>query len=133
MPVQAGWYAGDDVWGSCYGPGMALAATARRFDVSPAWQAWLGAAPALELFASADLAAVQEHCVGLANELRAGLGQPASDSAIVTWPDADGTAIAALTAAGIAASARAGRCRVAFHVWNDRSDVDLVLAALAGA
>ncbi|MDO9396535.1 MAG: aminotransferase class V-fold PLP-dependent enzyme, partial [Herbiconiux sp.] len=55
VPSAAGWYAGDDVWGSCYGPGMRLAATARRFDVSPAWQAWLGTAPAVELFAAADL------------------------------------------------------------------------------
>ena len=35
-PVQAGWYAGHDPWASCYGPGMLLAADARRFDVSPA-------------------------------------------------------------------------------------------------
>jgi hypothetical protein len=24
-PLQAGWYAGEDVWQSCYGPGMRLA------------------------------------------------------------------------------------------------------------
>jgi len=132
VPAAANWYAGDDVWGSCYGPGMRLASTARRFDVSPAWQAWLGTAPALELFASADIEAVQEHVVGLANALRRRLGEPegASGSAIVTWLDADGSHIAALTAAGIAASARAGRARVAFHLWNDESDVDLVCAAL---
>ena len=41
-PIQAGWYAGHSVWQSCYGPTMALAPTARRFDVSPAWQAWIG-------------------------------------------------------------------------------------------
>jgi selenocysteine lyase/cysteine desulfurase len=130
VPAQAGWYAGDDVWGSCYGPGMRLAAGARRFDVSPAWQAWLGTASSLELFARADLGAVREHCVGLADELCARLGVPSSGSAIVTWPDADGSAIAALTAAGIAASARAGRARVAFHVWNDAADVGLVCEAL---
>jgi hypothetical protein len=43
-PTQAGWYAGSDVWASCYGPTMRLADDARRFDVSPAWQAWPGAA-----------------------------------------------------------------------------------------
>ncbi|TAJ48301.1 MAG: aminotransferase class V-fold PLP-dependent enzyme [Herbiconiux sp.] len=130
VPSAANWYAGDDVWGSCYGPGMQLATTARRFDVSPAWQAWLGTAPALELFASADIEAVREHAVGLANALRRRLGEPESASAIVTWPDADGSGIAALTAAGVAASARSGRARVAFHLWNDASDVELVCAAL---
>ncbi len=130
-PLTANWYAGDDVWGSCYGPGMRLAADARRFDVSPAWQAWCGTAPALELFAAADLVAVNEHCVGLANALRRLLREPESDSAIVTWPDVDGSAIAALTAAGVAASSRAGRVRVAFHLWNDPSDVALVARALA--
>lgn len=149
VPSQAGWYAGDDVWGSCYGPAMRLAEGARRFDVSPAWQAWLGAAESLELFARADVAAVRAHCVGLADALRARLGEVASKkavaspvhdglaasvdhagSAIVTWADADGSAIAALTAAGIAASARAGRARVAFHLWNDEADVELVCEAL---
>ncbi|MCS5728855.1 aminotransferase class V-fold PLP-dependent enzyme [Herbiconiux moechotypicola] len=130
VPISANWYGGDDVWGSCYAPGMHLAASARRFDVSPAWQAWLGTAPALELFASADLEQVRAHCAGLADDLRRRLGLSPTGSAIVTWPDADGSAIAALTAAGIAASARAGRCRVAFHLWNDLADVDRVTAAL---
>src|SRR5690606_37084343 len=35
--VHAGWYAGESVWDSVYGPPMRLAADARRFDVSPAW------------------------------------------------------------------------------------------------
>ncbi len=131
VPVDAGWYAGDDVWGSCYGPRMRLADSARRFDVSPAWPAWIGTAPAVELFASADLEAVRAHCVGLADELCRRLDVPATGTAIVSWPDPDGLAFAALTAAGVAASARAGRVRVAFHVWNELSDVELVLDALA--
>jgi selenocysteine lyase/cysteine desulfurase len=129
-PVDAGWYAGDDVWGSCYGPRMRLATSARRFDVSPAWPAWIGTAPAVELFASADLDELRTHCVGLADELCRRLGVPATGTAIVTWPDADGSAYAALSAAGVAASARAGRARVAFHVWNEAADVERVLAAL---
>ncbi|MCS5735327.1 aminotransferase class V-fold PLP-dependent enzyme [Herbiconiux daphne] len=129
-PIAAGWYAGDDVWGSCYGPGMQLAASARRFDVSPAWPAWIGTAPTLELFAAADIAAVQRHTVGLADELCRRLDVPEAHSAIVTWPDADGRAIAALTTADVAASARAGRARVAFHLWNDEADVDRVCAVL---
>ena len=54
-PAGAGWYAGQDVWASVYGPAMRLADDARRFDVSPAWLSWVGAAPVLEAFAAADL------------------------------------------------------------------------------
>ena len=52
-PTSAGWYAGEEIWSSVYGPAMALARDARRFDVSPAWLCWVGAVPALELFAAA--------------------------------------------------------------------------------
>ncbi len=51
-PLFAGWYAGQDPWTSCYGSDVTLASDARRFDVSPAWQAFVGAEPALDLFAS---------------------------------------------------------------------------------
>ena len=90
-PLSAGWYAGDDPWTSCYGPDLHLAATRRRFDVSPAWQAFVGAEPALELFASLDADAVHRHALGLATAFRERLGLDAApDSAIVTWPDAEG-------------------------------------------
>ena len=134
-PVQAGWYSGDDPWSSCYGTGGTLAADARRFDVSPAWQAFVGAAPALKLFADADITVSYAHATGLAARFRAGLGlaQPARPSAIVTWPDATGDALAQLAAHGITASGRAGRARVAFHVFNDDADVDRALRALGTA
>jgi len=131
-PVQAGWYAGDDPWASCYDTGGTLATDARRFDVSPAWQAFVGAAPALAMFAETDVAANYEHVTRLAARFRDGLGldQPRRPSAIVTWPDATGEALAQLTAHGITASGRAGRARVAFHVFNDEIDVDRALHAL---
>ncbi|MDU0368299.1 aminotransferase class V-fold PLP-dependent enzyme [Microbacterium sp. KSW4-17] len=131
-PVQAGWYSGDDPWSSCYGTGGVLAPDARRFDVSPAWQAFVGAAPALALFADADITATYTHTTGLAARFRDGLGlaHPERPSAIVTWPDATGEALAQLTAHGITASGRAGRARVAFHVFNDERDVDRALHAL---
>lgn len=133
MPALfAGWYAGADPWTSCYGREVELAPDATRFDVSPAWQAFVGAEPALELFATLDPDALYEHTTGLARRFREGLGldAPARDSAIVTWADPDGSELARLTAAGITASGRAGRARVAFHVFNDDGDVDLALAAL---
>lgn len=51
-PTSAGWYAGEEIWSSVYGPHMALATDARRLDVSPAWLCWVGAVPALELVAT---------------------------------------------------------------------------------
>ncbi|HWR86478.1 MAG TPA: aminotransferase class V-fold PLP-dependent enzyme [Rhodoglobus sp.] len=129
-PSQAGWYAGADVWRSTYGPAMTLAADARRFDVSPAWQAWSGAEPAIALFAGLDIDEVWQHTAGLGDALCEGLGIPPQHQAIVTWPDASGADLATLIAAGIRVSGRAGRLRASFHLWNDDSDVDAVLSAL---
>ncbi|WP_121290155.1 aminotransferase class V-fold PLP-dependent enzyme [Plantibacter sp. lyk4-40-MEA-4] len=134
-PSQAGWYSGDDVWSSCYGPSLHLAESARRFDVSPAWQAWVGAEPAIALFAAVDAVAVYEHDTRLAASLREGIGESRSlltgtASAIVTWTDPDGHDLRALQSAGITASGRAGRARVAFHLWNTDDDVAAALTAL---
>jgi selenocysteine lyase/cysteine desulfurase len=131
--VQAGWYAGEDVWGSCYGPSMRLAADARRYDVSPAWQAWIGAAETVEAFAAVDPVAVQAYAAGLADRLRAGLGLPATGSAIVTLDDPDGRRRVALEAAGCRVAGRAGRVRLACHVWADEDDVDRALEVLVGS
>lgn len=135
LPVQAGWYSGADVWASCYGPALHLAEDARRFDVSPAWQAWVGAEPAIALFAALDLDEVRAHNTGLAARMTEGLGiaddaSPDLASAIVTWDDPDGTDLEALRTAGITASGRAGRARVGFHLWNTEDDVSAALAAL---
>ena len=130
--IFAGWYSGADPWTSCYGHAVELAADATRFDVSPAWQAFVGAEPALELFASLERAALHEHATGLAGAFCAGLGleEAARRSAIITWSDPEGRDLARLTEAGIAASGRAGRARVAFHVFNDEQDVADALHAL---
>lgn len=129
-PVHAGWYAGLDPWASCYGTTMRLADDARRLDVSPAWLAWVGAAPALDLAAGLDAAQVRDHDVALADSLLAGLDLPAGGSAIVALDDPSGTRRAALTAAGLRVSGRAGRVRLAFHLWNDESSVAAALTAL---
>lgn len=131
--TQVGWYSGADVWASCYGPGLLLADDARRFDVSPAWQSWVGAAESLELFAGLDIDAVNRANVALADELCAALGVPSSRSAIVTWPDHDGAAVRAMTDAGLTVSGRAGNARVAFHLWNDEDDVARIVDAVRAA
>jgi selenocysteine lyase/cysteine desulfurase len=129
-PIQAGWYAGDDVWQSCYGPDMHLATDARRFDVSPAWQAWIGAEQSIRLFAGLDIDEVWARTAGLGDRLCDALELPRQHQAIVTWPDADGADLRALIDAGIRVSGRAGRLRASFHLWNDESDVAAVVAAL---
>lgn len=129
-PLQAGWYAGDDVWKSTYGPEMRLATDARRFDVSPAWQAWIGAEQSIALFAGLDIGEVWARTTALGDALCEGVGIPPQRQAIVTWPDASGEDLRRLIDAGVKASGRAGRLRASFHLWNDESDVEMVLRAL---
>lgn len=129
-PSAAGWYAGEDVHDSYYGPPLRLARDARRFDISPAWFSYVGAAPAMELLAQVGLPAIREHNVALANRFLAGLGQPTGDSAIVSV-DVPG-AQERLAAAGVRAAVRAGRVRASFHLYSTPRDVDLALEALTG-
>ncbi|WP_238013402.1 aminotransferase class V-fold PLP-dependent enzyme [Dactylosporangium sp. AC04546] len=129
-PYAAGWYAGEDVHASYYGPPLRLAADARRFDISPSWPAYVGAAPALELVEELGVAAIGAHNVTLANRFLAGLGRPPGDSAIVTV-DVPG-AEERLARAGIRAAVRAGRVRASFHAYTTDADVDAALTALTG-
>ncbi|SNC61249.1 Selenocysteine lyase/Cysteine desulfurase [Kytococcus aerolatus] len=130
VPVAAGWYAGDVVWDSMYGPEMHLADRASRFDVSPGWPLWPGAVAALEDLSSVSPEEVRAHDVGLANRLRTGLGLEAGDSAIVSLalPQA---ATDAVERAGLAVSQRAGGLRLSFHVWNTEAEADRAAEVLA--
>ncbi|GHE88010.1 aminotransferase class V [Amycolatopsis deserti] len=126
VPVVANWYAGEDPWQTTYGMPLRLAQGARRFDLSPVWFAHAGAAVALPYLASLDLAAVRAHNVKLADTLLTRLGLPERGSAIVAL-EADPDA---LTRAGVTASARAGKARVGFHLYNTEDDVERVMDAL---
>jgi selenocysteine lyase/cysteine desulfurase len=127
-PDAAGWYAGEDVHASYYGPPLRLATDARRFDVSPAWFSWVGTAPAVELVERVGVRQIHDHNVALANRFLTGLGRPPGDSAIVTV-DVPG-AEERLRAAGVRAAVRAGRVRASFHIYSTPADVDMALAAL---
>jgi len=131
IPHNAGWYAGAQPWDSLYGSPLRLADDARRFDVSPAWHSWVAQAPALDLLSEIGPAALHAHAVGLANRFRAGVGLPPGDSAIVslaTGPDIS----AVLERAGIVASVRSGRLRLAFHINNKTDDADRAAETLSG-
>ena len=64
IPHSAGWYAGEDVHSSYFGPPLRLARSARRLDLSPAWFSWVGTAPALELLEQIGVEAIHDHDLG---------------------------------------------------------------------
>lgn len=130
VPNNAAWSAGEDVWSSVYGLPLRLASSARALDTSPAWYCHVGASVALPLLGSLDRAAVQAHCVGLADAFLAGLGLPPQGSAIVsvTLPDAG----ARLAAAGVVTAQRGNGTRLSFHLYNTEEDVARALNALTG-
>ena len=128
---NAGWYAGEDVWASVYGPGLTTAADARRFDVSPAWLSWVGTHTSLEVLLDLPAPQRRRHGADLADRLRERLGLPAQGRPVLGLPDPDGHVLSALAAAGCTAVSRAGRARLSFHLWNDGEDVDRVVDALA--
>ena len=127
--LAPGWYAGQDPWTSTYRAPFRHADDARRYDVSPAWLCWEGAAPALELLASLDPAAIGDHNIGLANRFRSGLGLPPGTSAIVSTDLSPGQ-VAALHDLGVNFASRDGRSRFSFHLYNTVAEVDKTIDAL---
>ncbi|MCO1654441.1 aminotransferase class V-fold PLP-dependent enzyme [Pseudonocardia humida] len=128
---QAGWSAGADQWESTYGLPLRLAEGPRGLGISPAWLSHVGAAVALPWLAGLDRAAVQAHCVGLADAFRAELGMGPGGSAIVSVRREG--AVERLTSAGVVVSARAGAARLAFALYNTEADVEMALRALAAS
>jgi len=125
-PVYANWSATDDPWNSLYGPELRLSRDARRFDSSPPWPLLEAAAISLETVASAGVARLGEHSVGLANAFREELDLPSSNSPIVSLPGDPGP----LADAGVAVAARAGRVRLAFYGYNDEESVARAASAV---
>ncbi|MFF7728090.1 aminotransferase class V-fold PLP-dependent enzyme [Streptomyces sp. NPDC008001] len=135
-PVFAGWVAAEKPWDSTYGPVTELASSARRYDENPALLSYTGALAGLLLIEELGTGRIAAHDRALADRFRAGLDRlghrpvPADGSPIVSVPGLDAPA-ERLSAAGIRAGVRAGRLRVAFHLYNGASDVDAALEALA--
>jgi len=131
VPNAAGWYAGEDVPASYYGAPLRLASGARRFDTSPAWLNWVGAAPALALLEAIGVETIRAHDVRMAGLLRAGLGLPPGDSAIVSVSGLPDDAAARLEHAGVMAAGRGGALRLSCHLYTTERDVDRALEVLA--
>lgn len=128
-PVNANWYAGESPWDSIYGSPLRLAASARRFDISPAWLNWVGTLPALELITSLGVDAIHQHNISLANLFCRRMGLPPANSSIVSLGGINKEA--ELKAAGIKASVRGGALRLSFHLYNSEKDVDAVVKAIS--
>jgi selenocysteine lyase/cysteine desulfurase len=128
VPIAANWYAGEDPWASVYGLPLRLASDARGLDLSPVWFSQLTAAIVVPWLASLDIQAVHDHCVGLADGLLVALGLAPKGSAIVSLDIPH--AAEKLAAAGVKSSIRAGRVRLACHLYNTAGDIESVLAAL---
>ncbi len=132
-PAAANWYAGDDPWSSIYGSPLRLASDARRFDLSPAWHAWVAGAPSLELLRDVGTDALHEHSVGLARRFReaVGLEVPKRPSAIVSAV-ADDAVPELMESALIVGSVRAGRLRLSFHLSTSEADGERAADVLRG-
>ncbi|MFF0746112.1 aminotransferase class V-fold PLP-dependent enzyme [Streptomyces sp. NPDC004111] len=134
-PVQAGWVAAEDLWGSTYGPVTQFARSARRFDAAAPFLCYEGAVRSLALVEAVGLDAIRAHDVALADRFREGLRTlghvpvPAPGSVVVAVPGLGGRA-EALAEAGIRVSARAGNLRASFHLYNGSADVDRLVVAL---
>ncbi len=129
LPLAAGWFAGPTIHSAYYGMPLRLADTARRFDISPAWHCWVGAAPALRILADVGPAAIGAHNVELGDHLLDALGLPARGSAIVSV-DVTAAELDRLQTANVRFAVRDGRARFAFHLYNTQDDVDLVASQL---
>jgi selenocysteine lyase/cysteine desulfurase len=130
IPHGAGWYAGEEVHESYYGAPLRLARSARRFDLSPAWHCWVGAAPAAELLAELGPETIGAHDVALANRLREGLGLAPADSAIVSVGGLPADAAERLSEARVMAAGRGGALRLSCHLYTTEDDVDRALSVL---
>jgi selenocysteine lyase/cysteine desulfurase len=131
VPHGAGWYAGEDPSTAYYGAPLRLAADARRFDLSPAWLNWVGAAPALTLLEEIGVAAIHRHDVAMAARLRERLDLPPGDSAIVSVRGLPDDAVDRLAAAGVMAAGRGGAVRFSCHLYVTEADVESAADVLA--
>jgi selenocysteine lyase/cysteine desulfurase len=128
-PTSAGWFAGEVVHDSYYGLPLRLAKDARRFDISPAWFSWVGAASANFDLLQVGIEKIYDHNVALTDKLAQALDLDSHGSAILSIKVNESLDTANLP---FRASSRGGGLRVSFHLYNDLDDVDLVFETLKG-
>jgi selenocysteine lyase/cysteine desulfurase len=129
---NANFRASDEAAGAFWlGGPLLLRPTAARFDTSPDWLSWIGAAESLRLIRGWTEDGSIEEVGGLAARLADGLGLPAPRSSLVCLPVSEpDRAAEALGRAGVRAAIRVGHVRLAPHVWTTDADVDRAVEAL---
>ncbi|MFG3344643.1 aminotransferase class V-fold PLP-dependent enzyme [Streptomyces sp. NPDC048018] len=135
-PIHAGWVTGEELWVNSYGPVRELAHSARRFDEPPAFMSYHGAARSLALLEEIGIERIEAHNKALAARFRDGLlalgHVPVADDSTVVGIPGLGDRRDALGEAGVLLSARDGKLRASFHLYNSSADVDRALEVLAG-
>ena len=136
-PLMPSWTSTPD--GGYFGGPLRPAASMARCDTSPAWLSWIGARAAIELMAHLPAAAVEQHCLTLADAFRegarsagavpVGLSRP-SHIAAVQVPDPEAVRDR-LREGRVHARVLGDRLRVGFHYFNNDDDVTAALRALA--
>ena len=140
-PVLIGPHAGRSRLGAYYGPVMELSETASRFDSSPSWISMAGDRQALGLIRAIGIEAIEAHDMRLADRFRRGVAKlrletpdfpEAERSPVVALSlDDPEAAVDRLSRAGVIAARRATGVRFSFHAFNNDTDVDRALEALA--
>jgi selenocysteine lyase/cysteine desulfurase len=130
-PEAANWRTAPDPYGQYFGGPLNQGPGARRFDVSLAWLAWVGAKASLATLRGWQAAGALDSVWSLARSMAHQAGLPGTPSTLVCIPVAhpDG-ARAALRAAGVRASVRGTAVRLSVHVWNTDEDVRRALDLL---
>ena len=130
-PVAASWRGGDDPYGRFYGTDLGLAIDAARFDVSLAWHAWVGARHSLETLLSIDEETRFRLGHDAACAFAEGLDLPEPATNIVTLKVRGGDeALRVLETEGIRVAGRAGKVRVAFHLYNTVDEAERAASVL---
>lgn len=134
-PLAANWYAGEDPWSSIYGLPLRLAADARRFDVSPAWHAWIGTESSLEFLLGVGAPELEAHALAVSAAFASAAGLPDARSAILALAPIEGAAQQikdTLERLDVMAANRAGNLRLSFHAHNTADEVEPLGEALRG-
>jgi selenocysteine lyase/cysteine desulfurase len=139
-PVFPGWRSTEKRFTDFYGPPLEFSPRALRFDTGLAYFAWVGLAESLEFLLEIGIDQIRQRDVQLAELFCQRLPQvgleplfgPTTRSQIVSLkvPNADETK-ERLRERKVVAAVRGPYLRVSFHLYNDESDVDAVIAALS--
>lgn len=95
------------------------------FDISLAWQAWVGTKPALERLVAWHEDGTISRSLELAKRLGRALEVPEPGASLVCVRVSDPESVAArLHDLGLSAAGRGDYLRLSTHVWNTENEVD---------